>query len=157
METNLKREADYYTQKGRDTTSHAPNIGVGPWPLPWSQVFFNSTPQYGNLDNPNHNAYAHNWRNKDAAQEPYTVDWTKVPDRYKNTWPNGAYPQYMAETRITRITSQASRAIRTNLTAKALPVRWAANSMPTRTIPTSTSTSIAMTSPPSASTNPYVR
>lgn len=43
METNLKREADYYTQKGRDTTSHAPNIGVGPWPLPWSQVFFNST------------------------------------------------------------------------------------------------------------------
>ena len=61
-------------------------------------MFFNSTPQHGNLDNPNHNAYAHNWRNKDAAQEPYTVDWTKVPDRYKNTWPNGAYPQYMAET-----------------------------------------------------------
>ena len=61
-------------------------------------MFFNSTPQHGNLDNPNHNAYAHNWRNKDAAQEPYTVDWTQVPDRYKNTWPNGAYPQYMAET-----------------------------------------------------------
>ena len=26
------------------------------------------------------------------------MDWTKVPDRYNNTWPNGAYPQYMAET-----------------------------------------------------------
>ena len=106
-------------------------------------MFFNSTPQHGNLDNPNHNAYAHNWRNKDAAQEPYTVDWTKVPDRYKNTWPNGAYPQYMAETPYA--------------TTKALPVRWAANSMPTSITPTSTSTSIAMTSPPFASTNPYAR
>ena len=49
----------------------------------------------GNTRDPNNDAsYAHKWKNNSA--DDYAVDWRIR--QYSGTWPNGAYPQYMAET-----------------------------------------------------------